>query len=430
MALVTAEAGWQVDWAPAALAPDLAEGDTLGLRTLTPAAATSPGRAVRCWSPSARSCATGSTRPRSRGRRSPAARVGSPASSTSTWRRTSSARRRWGPRPSSRRSCCARTTRSRCCRRFRKVRARSPCATRCRSRRRGSSPRRCSAASAPRPPRSSRTSEGRIVAGDEVGLSGLQARYDDQLRGLPGTAVVARDADDQLRTLVRGAGDRRRRPGHHARPRRSSRRPSRRWPPSAPMRRRRPRRDPAVRRRGPGHRQRRGGGGADLADDRAVRTRLDVQGGQLARPAAQRAASPATGCPARRRRSSTGARSRTTTTTRRPRSATSPSPRRSPSPATPPSSATPTGSPRRPGRSRAGARARHRPRPRLPGLLRPGAAAGDRDGRRGRHDRPGHRAGQPLRDGDGRRVGRRRSRRAAGAAAGHRGASRCRPRCR
>jgi hypothetical protein len=45
-------------------------------------------------------------------------------------------------------------------------------------------------------------SEGRIVAGDEVGLSGLQARYDEQLRGAPGAAVVARDADDQLRTLA------------------------------------------------------------------------------------------------------------------------------------------------------------------------------------------------------------------------------------
>jgi cell division protein FtsI/penicillin-binding protein 2 len=44
-------------------------------------------------------------------------------------------------------------------------------------------------------------SDGAIVAGDEVGLSGLQARYDEQLRGAPGTAVVARDADDRLRTL-------------------------------------------------------------------------------------------------------------------------------------------------------------------------------------------------------------------------------------
>jgi cell division protein FtsI/penicillin-binding protein 2 len=45
-------------------------------------------------------------------------------------------------------------------------------------------------------------SEGRIVAGDEVGLSGLQARYDEQLRGAPGTAVVARDDEDVLHTLA------------------------------------------------------------------------------------------------------------------------------------------------------------------------------------------------------------------------------------
>jgi cell division protein FtsI/penicillin-binding protein 2 len=44
-------------------------------------------------------------------------------------------------------------------------------------------------------------SDGRIEAGDEVGLSGLQLRYDEQLSGTPGTAVVARDAQDQLRTL-------------------------------------------------------------------------------------------------------------------------------------------------------------------------------------------------------------------------------------
>jgi cell division protein FtsI/penicillin-binding protein 2 len=44
-------------------------------------------------------------------------------------------------------------------------------------------------------------SGGRIVAGDEVGLSGLQARYDEQLAGTRGTAVVARDAQDVQRTL-------------------------------------------------------------------------------------------------------------------------------------------------------------------------------------------------------------------------------------
>ena len=36
VALVPAEDGWQVDWTPEALAPELAEGDTLGLRTLAP----------------------------------------------------------------------------------------------------------------------------------------------------------------------------------------------------------------------------------------------------------------------------------------------------------------------------------------------------------------------------------------------------------
>ncbi|MDZ5660458.1 penicillin-binding transpeptidase domain-containing protein [Nocardioides sp. S-58] len=44
-------------------------------------------------------------------------------------------------------------------------------------------------------------SGGSIAAGDEVGLSGLQLRYDEQLRGSSGTAVVARDAEDELRTL-------------------------------------------------------------------------------------------------------------------------------------------------------------------------------------------------------------------------------------
>ncbi|RYC09641.1 penicillin-binding protein [Nocardioides zhouii] len=44
-------------------------------------------------------------------------------------------------------------------------------------------------------------SGGTIGASDEVGLSGLQARYDEQLRGVPGTAVVARDDEDVLRTL-------------------------------------------------------------------------------------------------------------------------------------------------------------------------------------------------------------------------------------
>ena len=73
---------------------------------------------------------------------------------------------------------------------------------------------------------------------------------------------------------------------------------------------------------------------------------------------------------------------------------------------------------RRAGCGGPGPRARHRPRPRVPGLLRPGPTSRHSDGRRRRHDRPGHRARQPLRDGHGRRVGPGRSGRAAGAAAG------------
>lgn len=45
------------------------------------------------------------------------------------------------------------------------------------------------------------SSDGRVLAGDEVGLSGLQARYDEQLGGTRGTAVVARDPGGTLRTL-------------------------------------------------------------------------------------------------------------------------------------------------------------------------------------------------------------------------------------
>ena len=42
---------------------------------------------------------------------------------------------------------------------------------------------------------------GRIRAGDDVGLSGLQKRYDEQLAGTPGSTVVAVDADGTRREL-------------------------------------------------------------------------------------------------------------------------------------------------------------------------------------------------------------------------------------
>lgn len=44
-------------------------------------------------------------------------------------------------------------------------------------------------------------SDGAVREGDLVGLSGLQARYQDRLAGTPGIAVVARDRADELRTL-------------------------------------------------------------------------------------------------------------------------------------------------------------------------------------------------------------------------------------
>lgn len=48
-------------------------------------------------------------------------------------------------------------------------------------------------------------SEGRYRAGDEAGLSGLQARYDEQLAGTPGLEVsaVSQDAEGEPRSLLR-----------------------------------------------------------------------------------------------------------------------------------------------------------------------------------------------------------------------------------
>ncbi|WP_251838242.1 penicillin-binding transpeptidase domain-containing protein [Oceanitalea stevensii] len=49
-------------------------------------------------------------------------------------------------------------------------------------------------------------SEGRVRAGDEVGLSGLQSAFEDQLRGTPDIEVAAVDAADARRTLFEGQG--------------------------------------------------------------------------------------------------------------------------------------------------------------------------------------------------------------------------------
>ena len=215
-----------------------------------------------------------------------------------------------------------------------------------------------------------------------------------------------------------GPGHRRGRPRDHPRPGAAAEGRGRAGHPRRGCAGGGPRGDPALRRRGPGERQRCRGGGRRPRHDGAVRPRLDVQGGHVARAAAQRDGGgrrrvvprhdgrrrPVVqelrrlpGLRARRHHPDPGRRP---VLQHRPHRQRRP-PRR-----------------RRPGCGRPGSRARHRPRPRLPGLLRPGPAAGDRDGRRRRHDRPGHRARQPLRDGHGRRVGAGRPGRAAGAAAG------------
>ena len=110
---------------------------------------------------------------------------------------------------------------------------------------------------------------------------------------------------------------------------------------------------------------------------------LDVQERQLAGAAARRADARLARCRAPTRSWSTASRSRTTTTTRPAGWAGSRCGPRSPTPATPPSSPGATGSG---AATLADAAASlglgRRPRPRLPGVLRPGAAAGSRRPRR------------------------------------------------
>ena len=187
-------------------------------------------------------------------------------------------------------------------------------------------------------------SEGRIVAGDEVGLSGLQARYDEQLRGVPGAVRRRPRRRRPAAHPRRGPGHRRGRPRDHPRPGAAAEGRGRAGHPRRGCAGGGPRGDPAVRRRGPGERQRCRGGGRRPRHDGAVRPRLDVQGRHVARAAAQRDGG------GRRRvvprhdgrrrpvvqelRRLPGLRARRH----------HPRPRPSPSPATPPSSATPTAS--------------------------------------------------------------------------------------
>ena len=152
-------------------------------------------------------------------------------------------------------------------------------------------------------------SDGTYVAGDEAGLSGLQARYDEQLRGTPGLRVRRARGKDLFtvdpvpgKPLRTTAG----RPAAAARGAHPGRRTARQ----------RAGRDPAVDGRPAGGGQRPGVGGLLDRDGRAVRTRLDVQGGQQPGAAALRGRARPPRWPARRPRWWTASGSRTTTTTR------------------------------------------------------------------------------------------------------------------
>ena len=202
VALVPAGTGWQVDWAPDALAPDLADGDTLGLRTVPP---------VRGDITGADGAVLVTERPVLRyglDKTKVAGAAGRPQRPTD----------RAGPRR--RRGVVRRARRGEGAEAFvealvlreddaprRAARLREDPRRARRARHHAAGPdARVRAALlgrvGPATAEVVEASDGRIVAGDEVGLSGLQARYDEQLRGMPGAAVVARDADDQLRTLA------------------------------------------------------------------------------------------------------------------------------------------------------------------------------------------------------------------------------------
>ena len=127
-------------------------------------------------------------------------------------------------------------------------------------------------------------SKGRIRAGDEVGISGLQKRYDEQLAGTRGATIVAVDDQGARRDPVH----RRRRARRAAAARPSTSLPSvpprRPWPASA-----RPSALVAIRpstgdlvavASGPGSK------GYNTATFGQLRPRLHLQGGQRARPAA------------------------------------------------------------------------------------------------------------------------------------------------
>ena len=218
-------------------------------------------------------------------------------------------------------------------------RRRSRCATSCRWRRPASSPRPLLGSVGPVTAEMVKQSEGGYVAGDEAGLSGLQQRYDEQLRGTPGVAVVAAAAGRATRASCSRPS---RRP---ATPLRTTLDPALQTPAEKVLATgvgagQRAGRDPALRRRdllaaasGPGS------AGYSTATLGPLRPRLDVQGGQQPGAAAVRAQRRTASCRARRRIVVDGKRvqelRRLPVLRHRPDPARA---RRSPTPATPPSS--------------------------------------------------------------------------------------------
>jgi cell division protein FtsI/penicillin-binding protein 2 len=200
--LVRADAGWQVDWTPDALAPDLAEGDTLGLRTLPPSRGdiTGAGGAVLVTE-------------------RPVLRYGLDKTKVQGAQVARSARRiarvldvdaasyveraeAMGPEAFVEALVLREDDALAVLPGFAEIRG----ALAVRDTLPLAPTREFAAALLGRVgPATAEVVEGSggsVAAGDEVGLSGLEARYDEQLRGTPGTAVVARGADDALRTLV------------------------------------------------------------------------------------------------------------------------------------------------------------------------------------------------------------------------------------
>ena len=240
-------------------------------------AATSSARTGSRWSPSAPSRASASTSRRvaGLGRGRLGARAGQARRHRPQGLRQAGRGRR-APRRSSRRSCSGR-------RRSPRPSSRGSRASTARRRDRRVPAARADAATSPLPILGR---VGEVTAemieedpeeyqvGDIAGISGLQARYDDTLRGTPGLKVDAVDVDGGKRELFRTESRRRRpapadhgpRPADRGRVAARGRRPGQRAGGAA-----------AQHRRDPGRGQRAGQRRHQPGDVRAVRARLDVQ---------------------------------------------------------------------------------------------------------------------------------------------------------